>query len=372
LPTPAPQDAPCVINYTSGSTGRPKGIARSQRQMLVRAGDRIEKFRHGPSDPLMSLFSLSSGPGVTGCFTALLSGATLCLADVTVVGARGVLDAARDARITYLNATTALLRTLLAMQGAAAAFATLRNVGATSESVFRHDVERWRAVLPAGCGIRIGYGLTEGAPLADWFVHDTEGEGPHLPIGYPSPWSDYAITDPSGEPVRGDAPGELWARGRLLSLGEWRQGRCVPGRLLPDPDDPASAVLRTGDLVRLRGDRLLEFLGRIDDQMKIRGNRVEPAELERVLRETPAVIDAAVLPRRTARDPILVAFVVAGGADEAALRGALAGRLGAELPSYMLPSRLHVVAALPKLPGGKIDPAALARLDDAAVAEEPG
>jgi acyl-coenzyme A synthetase/AMP-(fatty) acid ligase len=219
-------------------------------------------------------------------------------------------------------------------------------------------------------------------------------------------------------------PGELWARGRLLSLGEWRQGRCEPGRLLADPDDPSGAILRTGDLVRRRPDGLLEFLGRTDQQVRIRGNRVEPAELEHALLQAPEVADAAVLVRRTAGDPVLVAFVVAAAglepaAPEAAtapagdpataqprevptaqprdaltaaprevptvqphdartahLRDALAGhlrdllteRLRATLPTYMLPARLHVVAAVPKLPGGKIDPRALERLDDASIA----
>ena len=368
-PRGAPQDAPCVIMYTSGSTGRPKGIVRSQRQMLVRAASRIEQFRFGPSDRILSLFPLSSGPGISALLATVLSGAALHVADAGAVGARGVLDAARDARITSLNGVPALLRMLLAMDGAAAALATLRSVYTTSETLFRQDIDRWRAVLPPGCGIRTGYGLTEGAPLSDWFVDpDVEGDAARLPIGYPVPWMEFAITDPAGQPVRGDEPGELWARGRLMSLGEWRQGRCEPGRLLADPADPAGAILRTGDLVRLRHDGLLEFLGRIDDQISIRGNRIEPAELERVLRETPGVSDAAIVARRTARDPVLVAFVVADGPAENALRDILMARLRAALPSYMLPARLHVVVALPKLPSGKVDPAALARLDDAAVA----
>jgi acyl-coenzyme A synthetase/AMP-(fatty) acid ligase len=200
-------------------------------------------------------------------------------------------------------------------------------------------------------------------------------------------------------------------RGRLLSLGEWRQGSCVPGRLLVDPDDPSGAILRTGDLVRQRTDGLLEFLGRIDEQIHIRGNRVEPAEIEHVLRHTPGVADAAILARRTAGDPVLVAFVVPalvpGVAVEPAphdavsaslqdipttrlsedattrlqadmtarlrddatarLRDDATARLRATLPSYMLPTRLHVIATVPKLPGGKIDPSALERLDDAAI-----
>ena len=408
-PSPAAQDAPCLVIYTSGSTGRPKGIVRSQRQMLARAVHRAEQFRLSPADRMLLLYPLSSGPGVTGFLAALLSGGTLHVANASAIGARSVLAAARGAGITTVSGVPALLRMLFALDGAGEAFAHLRSIYTSSESLLRPDVEAWRRVLPQGVAIRIGYGLTEGSPLADWFLPpDLPGTAARLPIGYPIPWHDFAITDPDGAPVPDGRPGELWARGRLLSLGEWRQGRCEPGRLLADPDDPLGAVLRTGDLVRRRADGLLEFLGRTDQQVRIRGNRVEPAELEHALLQAPEVADAAVLARRTAGDPVLVAFVVAAAALELAprdaasvppgeavgaqprkvatakpcgvptvgarddltahLRDLLTERLRATLPSFMLPARLHVVAAVPKLPGGKVDPRALERLDDASVA----
>jgi len=376
-PAPAAQDAPCLIIYTSGSTGRPKGIVRSQRQMLARAVHRAEQFRLSPADRMLLLYPLSSGPGVTGFLAALLSGGAVYVANASATGARSVLAAARGAGITSVSSVPALLRMLFALDGAGEAFAHLRSIYTSSESLLRPDVEAWRRVLPPGVAIRIGYGLTEGAPLADWFLPpDLPGTAARLPIGYPIPWHDFAVTDPDGAPVPDGRPGELWVRGRLLSLGEWRQGRCEPGRLLADPDDPSGAILRTGDLVRRRPDGLLEFLGRTDQQVRIRGNRVEPAELEHALVQAPEVADAAVLARRTAGDPVLVAFVVAvalepalGEAANAHLRGLLTERLRATLPTYMLPARLHVVAAVPKLPGGKVDPRALERLDDESVAQ---
>ena len=400
-PFPAAQDAPCLIIYTSGSTGRPKGIVRSQRQMLARAVHRAEQFRLSPFDRMLLLYPLSSGPGVTAFFSALLSGGALHVANAAALGARSVLAAARGAGITTVSGVPALLRMLFALDGAGEALAHLRSIYTSSESLLRQDVEAWRRVLPPGVAIPIGYGLTEGAPLADWFLPpDLPGTAARLPIGYPIPWHDLAITDADGAPVPDGRPGELWARGRLLSLGEWRQGRCEPGRLMADPDDPSGAILRTGDLVRRRPDGLLEFLGRTDQQIRIRGNRVEPAELEHALLQAPEVADAAVLARRTAGDPVLVAFVVAATSLEPAprepvtvppgeaatgqprevptaqtcdvltvqLRDLLTERLRAPLPTYMLPTRLHVVAAVPKLHGGKVDPRALEQLDDASVA----
>jgi acyl-coenzyme A synthetase/AMP-(fatty) acid ligase len=369
-PPPASQDAPGVVVYTSGSTGRPKGIVRSQRQMLVRVGHRIGAFRLGPADRTLLLYPVSSGPGITAVLAALLSGGAVHVANASASGARFVLGVAREAGITTVSSVPALLRTLLALDGAGAAFARLRSVYTTSESLLRQDIDAWRSVLPRGCAVWIGYGLTEGAPLAGWFVSTEVPDAvARLPIGYPIPWHDLAITDARGAPVPDGQAGEFWARGRLLSLGEWRRGRCVPGRLLADPDDPLGGILRTGDLVRRRPDGLLEFLGRVDEQIRIRGNRVEPAELEHVLRETPGVADAAVLALRTQGDPLLAGFVVPDGVVPAArLRQVVTARLHATLPPYLRPARLHVVPAVPRLPGGKIDPGALERLDEASVA----
>ena len=365
MPRPGPPDAPCLVVYTSGSTGRPKGIVRSQRQMLASAALRMQWFRLTPADRMLLLNSLSSGPGLIVCLAALLSGSALHVADVSAIGARRVLDMALEAEITTISGVPVLLRMLFALDGAGEAFASVRGAFTTSESLFRQDIGNWRRILPPGCAIRTGYGLTEGGRLAEWLVPATfDGTGARLPIGYPVPLHDFAITDTAGLPVADDQPGELWVRGRLLSLGEWRHGRCVQGRLLADLDDPSGAILRTGDLVLRRRDGLLEFLGRIDEQIRIRGNRIEPAELEHALRQTSGVSDAAILARRTEGDPVLVAFVVPAGAVEPALRDTVAKRLSAALPSFMLPARLHIVSALPKLPGGKVDPGALQQLDE--------
>ena len=125
-------------------------------------------------------------------------------------------------------------------------------------------------------------------------------------------------------------------------------------------------MLRTGDVVRLRPDGLLEFVGRTDTQVKIRGNRVEPAEIEDVLRRAPDVVDVAVLARRAGEETMLVAFVVCTGADdEDALRERLTQRLQSALPSYMHPSRIVFIDRLPRTRNGKLDTEALLALDKA-------
>jgi acyl-coenzyme A synthetase/AMP-(fatty) acid ligase len=267
----------------------------------------------------------------------------------------------QERRITIISAIPSVLRLLLALPGAGEAFARVRGIFTASESVLRSDIDAWRRVLPADCGIALAYGLTEGSPLSDWFVpREFPGTEARLPVGYPIAWHEFAIADAAGQPVRDGEVGELWVRGRLLSLGEWRQGRCSPGRLLADSDDPSRLVLRTGDLVRLRPDGLMEFVGRTDAMVKIRGNRVELAEIEDVIRRIPGVADVAIIPHQSDAETTVVAFVVLKKSDPDGLRRSLVERLRALLPAYMVPARIEFLDALPRLSGGKIDSRALA------------
>jgi acyl-coenzyme A synthetase/AMP-(fatty) acid ligase len=128
-----------------------------------------------------------------------------------------------------------------------------------------------------------------------------------------------------------------------------------PGPFRPDPDDPAARIHHTGDLAIRSPDGLFTVIGRRDRQVKIRGNRVEPAEIEAALRQLPAVREAAVVARTRAIEPELIAFIVPTEPPTEALRESLALALEAALPAYMQPSRVVFMPSLPLLPGGKID-----------------
>jgi len=291
----------------------------------------------------------------------LMAGACFYPINVPRSGARTVLAVARRERITLLTGTPSLLRVLFGLHGAGPAFRHLRALYTTGETLLRADLDAWRRVLPDACRVAYVYGMSEAAPLAEWFLpRELPPVRARLPIGYLNADHEYAISNDKGQPVQLGEEGELWVRGRLLSLGEWDAGRCVSGRLLADPADPASSVLRTGDVVRLRPDGLLEFIGRTDTQVKIRGNRVEPAEIEDVLRRSADVADVAVLARRTGKETMLVAYVVrVAGDDEDLLRNGLMQNLRAALPSYMHPSRIVFIDRLPRTRNGKLDTEAL-------------
>ena len=360
-------DEPAITIYTSGGTGQPKGIVRSHRQVAYLGWKKLHRFHLHPGDRVLAPYTLTTGGGIVGFMMTLMAGACFYPVNVPRSGARAVLELARRERITLLTGTPSLLRVLFGLDGAAAAFDQLRALYTTGETLLRADIDAWRRVLPERCYVAYVYGMSEAAPLAEWFLpRDLPETGARLPIGYLNADHEYAISNDQGQAVAPGEAGELSVRGRLLSLGEWDAGHCVPGRLLADAADPASAVLRTGDVVRLRPDGLLEFIGRTDTQVKIRGNRVEPAEIEDVLRRATDVADVAVLARRAGEETVLVAFVVCtSAADEGSLRERLAQRLHAALPSYMHPSRIVFIDRLPRTRNGKLDAETLLAHDKA-------
>jgi acyl-coenzyme A synthetase/AMP-(fatty) acid ligase len=191
-------------------------------------------------------------------------------------------------------------------------------------------------------------------------------DGPQVAAGRPIPGTQFAILRPDGTPAPPGESGELMIRSRYTAIGEWQDGRCVAGRLLPD-GTPAAGWRRyaMGDLVRLRHDGVLVVAGRSDRQFKLNGHRLEPVEIEGILRADPAVLDSAVLPVAGPMGAELVAFVAAESADNAALRRRLVTMLADRAPVHMRPRRLHLLASLPLLPGNKIDVPALMRLDSA-------
>ncbi|MEJ0018541.1 MAG: AMP-binding protein [Acetobacteraceae bacterium] len=342
-------DAPALVIYTSGSTGRPKGIVRSQRQVLYLGWNQVRRFHLNPGDRVLSPYTLTTGGGLVSFMMTLCAGAAFHPMNVPAVGARAVLEAARRERITLLTGTPSLLRVLFALDDGGGAFASLRALYTTGEWLLAADLDAWRRALRDDCAISFNYGMGEAGALGGWFPPKGWGDGQaRLPAGHLNADYEYAI----GE------DGALWVRSPLLSAGEWQGGRCVPGRLLADPADDRNQVLCTGDSVRLRDDGLLDLLGRVDAQVKLRGNRVEPAELENLLLRSDGVAEAAVVVRGSGEDLALAAFVVPRAAT-AGLQEALLRRVREALPSYMHPAELRLVERLPRTPTGKVDLRAL-------------
>jgi acyl-coenzyme A synthetase/AMP-(fatty) acid ligase len=355
-------DLPAGVVYTSGSTGAPKGVAFSQRQFMAALADYVNACHIGPDDRLCGLASLG-GASVREALAALLTGGTIHIADLRRVGLGAALRALADARVSVLAFVPSVLRGIVALPGAAAALASLRVLDLFGEVVTAETVAALRAVLPRTCHIRVSLGSTETMNLFHWFVPpDFVADGPALPCGYLADRKAIALLDEAGAPVAPGAVGELVVRSRCIASGMWRAGAVLAGPFRPDPDDPESRILATGDLIRLRADGLAEFVGRRDRRVKIHGLRADAGDVEAALHRVAGIADCAVVTRASAGDMAFVAYVVPGGSaplSPGAIRAALAG----ELPSHMVPAEIHLLDSLPRLSSFKPDLVALARRD---------
>lgn len=356
---PAPPDGPSFVVYTSGSTGQPKGIVLGQRAVLHRAAELVNAVHLHGADKVLSLASPGTIGGLQQIFEVMLCGATLVKLDLQRIGLGRVLQAVAERRVTMMFSTPAVWRSVSQLDGAREALASLRCIQSSGDVLLRVDHELVRKVLPPTCAILSVYGATEAPALLQWFVSDPPHDEVRVPVGYPLPDIDFAVIDEGGRPVADGEEGELVVRTAFTSLGLWRDGDVVPGPFELDPSRPQLKTYRTGDLVRRRPDGLFVVLGRRDRQIKIRGNRVELAEIETVLRRAPSVADAAVVARMVGHEPHLLAFVVPRGPAAAEFPADVRDHLARTLPPYMRPRAVHLLDALPLLPGRKVDEAAL-------------
>jgi acyl-coenzyme A synthetase/AMP-(fatty) acid ligase len=362
---PAGSEGPAVILFTSGSTGRPKGICNDQRALLYRAGNYTNACHLNAEDRLILLHSPSVVAGVGQILGALLNGATLRIAELRRLGISGVQRLIRDEQITVYYSVPALFRTLLGGSDAKAALASLRIIRINGDTTFESDLALCRAVLPPTCHLLNSLGATEAPAIFQWFARPGMGDGLNLPSGYLGPGLAFALVGPGGVLVPPGEVGELVVRSRYLALGLWQDGRLVPGSLECDPADRNFRILHTGDFVRINSNGLAEHHGRNDRQVKMRGIRVDPGEVEAALRRCEGVTDAAVIVRRqNTMDSALVGFVVSqpgmarSGTD---LRKAVL----AWLPAAKCPAVIHTIEEIPRLPSFKPDISALIRLDRA-------
>jgi non-ribosomal peptide synthetase component F len=368
-------DQPAVVFFTSGSTGRPKGIATSLWGCLHRASVNLGAWRQGPDDRMLNASQAATHASFCRFLGTLCVGSRLVLYGAASDGLGVLRDRLAADRVTILIVGPALLRAVLPLPGFDAAFRTLRALRCGGAALLRADVAAMRRLLPDSCLIDHSYASTEAGIVAAWVVpRDFPGSEPRLPAGYLLADQDYRLEDGAGCDPGPGGIGELVLRGRGIAVGEWRGGRCVPDRMPPDPAHPGWRVFRTGDIVRLGDDELLRFVGRVDQQIKINGVRIEPAEIEAVLRRVPGVTDAAVIAGGGDGRPMLLAYVAVPGAvagavpgaptgDRPAMRAALLARLRAELPPVMQPAHLILLDVLPRLAGAKLDVGALSRPD---------
>jgi acyl-coenzyme A synthetase/AMP-(fatty) acid ligase len=259
-----------------------------------------------------------------------------------------------EAGITVLNATPTLLRGLMAADWPGDPDVMVLSGG-----------EALDQALAAWIGARAGelgnvYGPTEATVWATAHRHDPSDEAGPVSIGRPLPGYRVYLLDAAGRFVPPGSVGELWIGGPAVARGYRNQPQRTSAVFTADPLVPGERRYATGDLARWPPDGNLEFLGRRDQQVKIRGYRVELGEIEAVVREHPAVTDAAVLVSDGPGDPHLVGYLAGADIPSAA---AVEQFLRDRLPDYAVPRQWTVLPELPTLPSGKVDRQALGRLE---------
>jgi len=363
-----PPGAVAYLLYTSGSTGEPKGVAQSHRNVLGHIRAYTNALRISPGDRVALVASYATDAAVMDLFGALLNGASLHLFDVRAEGVERLAPWLRAEAITLYHSTPTLFRALVGGDGAAEGFPGVRLVVLGGEAVFRPDFEGFRRVFPPGAILVNGLGPTESTlALQEMMVHGTRTHGHGVPAGRAVEGAEVLLLDDAGEPAEAYVPAEIVIRGPHLALGYWRRPAATARAFVPDPAVAGGRMYRTGDVGRRLADGRVEFVGRRDEQVKVRGYRVEPDEVAAVLRRIPGVRAAAVVARDDAPGggARLAAYVVA---DEAVATEALRARLAERLPEYMVPAAYVRLDALPLTSSGKLDRRALPAPDDQAYA----
>lgn len=354
LPERAAPDNTAAIYHTSGSTGLPKGILTPYRGIANYLGYLSEELRIGPDDVVLQLAGVAFDASLRDILGTLAAGARLVmLTDETAKEPRAILDAIDRHRITALLAlvpsmVTALARTKGDRTGG---WDHLRVATVTGEVLLDRHVADARHLNP-GMAVYNQYGPTE-CTITSTYQLAGDDPGP-VPIGVPIPHAEVRILDEQGSPVPAGAIGELCLSGPGLVRGYLGLPGLTAERFLPDPYGvPGARMYRTGDLARLRSDGTLAFHGRNDDQLKVRGVRIEPGEIEAALVALDGIRTAAVKAFGEAPDVELIAFLVAEqrGLDV----DALPERLGTVLPTMLLPNQYVVLDSLPLTANGKVD-----------------
>ncbi|HEU0051826.1 MAG TPA: amino acid adenylation domain-containing protein, partial [Longimicrobium sp.] len=346
----------CYVIYTSGSTGRPKGVMNPHRTVANRVAWGGRAWGLGADDAVLCQTSLGFDGSVREIFLPLAVGARVVLARPGHRDPDHLVELVRREGVTTINLVPSLLQLLVEHPGVEAC-ARVERVLCGGEALSGALLERVRERLPRAAVHNL-YGPSEAATALVALGCGAGEARAVVPVGRPIDNTRVYLLDGGGKPVPVGVAGELYVGGAGVARGYLGDPRRTAERFVPDPfgGEPGGRLYRTGDLGRRLGDGAVEYLGRTDLQVKVRGFRVEPGEVEACLAAHPGVREAVVDARGDAGETRLVAWYVG---DEDVDARALRARLSGLLPDYMVPAEYVRLEALPRTPSGKLDRGAL-------------
>jgi amino acid adenylation domain-containing protein/thioester reductase-like protein len=365
------------VIWTSGSTGRPKAVAVSHDSLGRLGQDVVRAYGLTPQDRILQLASLAFDTSLEQIFAALLSGATLVLPGAGPVAPTDLIRYLAEQRVSVADLTPAYWHQILARPSEAgpseaapgeepAPLGSLRLMITGGDHANAADC---RAALRAAPGARLlnAYGLTETTITSALFEATEEllpaDPAAPVPVGRPLPLAQILVLDEELNPRPAGATGEIYIAGHGVARGYLGHPGLTAQSFMPDPFAavPGARMYRTGDLGRWRPDHNLEVLGRADRQIKVRGFRVEPAEIENVLAAHPAIGQVAVSAHDLGGgDQQIAAYYTLRPRPPAPSARSLRRYLSGYLPDYMIPAYFVPLARMPLTPAGEVDRAALA------------
>jgi nonribosomal peptide synthetase protein BlmX len=374
LPAVDPDNLAYVI-HTSGSTGRPKGVMISHAALATYIDWCVSAYEVAAGNGALLHGGIGVDLAVTSLFAPLAAGRAVFLAPEET-GPDALAATLKEMRnLSFLKLTPGQLTLLSSQMPDTELVGRARRLILGGEQLLGEDLEAWRRGAPETRVVN-EFGPTEAT--VGCVVHEgAAGEvelGP-VPIGRPITGARVYVLDPAMRLQPEGVAGELYIGGEILARGYVGQPGLTAASFVPDPfgDNPGGRLYRTGDMARVRGDKTLEYLGRADDQVKVRGYRVEPGEVEAALRRVPGVVTAAVVAQTGVgpRDTRLVAHVVCEPGGAQVTVEDIRATVSRHLPDHMVPAVFLLRGSLPVTNGGKIDRRALAASDQSDTRARP-
>jgi len=351
---------PAWLMFTSGSTSTPKGVWQNHRGLVEEAEVYAELIGLTSEDRLGLLASCGLAASGLTLYSSLLNGATLCPFHLRSQGVERLAAWLHEERITVFHSVPTIFRQLAQTAGAQRALACVRLVRLGGEPLLGGDVGLFRRLCRDDCQLLQSFSSTETGMISTFAINqETEWRGERLPVGHPVPGVEIMLWNECQQPVANGGEGRIVVRSARLRQGYWRQPALTAERFVTDAQDANRRMFISNDVGRLLPDGALVHLGRLDQQIKLRGQRVDIEEVEAVLRSVAGVTDAAVqVVDESSGEQQLVAYFVARNGSDEPFRGGLAA-LRSRLPLYMIPTRFVRLEKLPQTAGGKLDRRAL-------------